>query len=57
MVRELVVIFNPDKISATRLERLVRKHAKDAFDLIETDPDTGGQQAANAAAASGAKRI
>ncbi len=56
-MRELVVIFNPDKISATRLERLVKKHAKEPFDLIETDPATGGQQAASAAAASGAKRI
>ena len=51
------MIFNPDKISATRLERLVKKHAKEPFDLIETDPATGGQQAASAATASGAKRI
>jgi len=57
LVQELAVIFNPDKISAARLERLVKKHADEPFDLVETDRETGGQQAASAAVSAGAIRI
>lgn len=57
MVSELAVVFNPDKITAARLEKLLNKHTKSKFLLLETDRETGGQLAAEQAVDLGAKRI
>ena len=54
---ELAVVFNPDKITAARLEKLIKKHTKAKFLLLETDRETGGQLAAKQAQKHGAERV
>lgn len=54
---ELAVIFNPEKISHSRLTKLLAKHLSETPLMLETDSETQGQQAAAKALAAGAKRI
>lgn len=54
---ELAVIFNPEKITAARLEKLLKKHTREAFELIPTDSETGGEAATVGAIELGISRI